>query len=413
MEFLTALPPELAAFADLSARGPAPLLKVTDADGSTPATPLPFADFLALLAAPLPAGEAWPAAGKDLPLPPLEPVTQSTPPPAVPEALWALALAANAEASAPATALSTGDAAPVSAVSLADAKPAAIALPALPSAAPSDAGAFASPPAASSLEPLAALAAAGSEAAAVEVAAQRVAEGQAKAAAAPSWFESFAHERRLERPPPALAAANAPSQANALAATAAPVVEAAAARRMDAPKVVAPVVAAGDAPSIVHGDWLAPATSHTGAATTAASPPPVDVRTPNWHETFANRVQWLVDQQVGEAHIKLNPPELGAVDVKISLVDDKTFVQLTTATAAARDELSQSLPRLRELFTLSGLELGGASVQNGREGQQAAHGYGGGSAPTHSGQPAPFAEDLDEPPAYVPRRSLGRIDVFA
>ena len=134
---------------------------------------------------------------------------------------------------------------------------------------------------------------------------------------------------------------------------------------------------------------------------------PVDTRSPTWHEAFASRVQWLVDTQVGEAHIKLNPPELGAVDVKISLVDDKTYVQLTTATAAARDELSQSLPRLRELFTASGLELGGASVHNGRDGQQSAYGQGqdqgaGLMRPSSAGV-SPFSAGADELPAWARR----------
>jgi flagellar hook-length control protein FliK len=120
-------------------------------------------------------------------------------------------------------------------------------------------------------------------------------------------------------------------------------------------------------------------------------------------------VQWLVDQRVGEAHIKLNPPELGAVDVKVSLVDDKTYVQLTTATAAARDELAQSLPRLRELLTVSGLELGGASVHNGRDGREPGHHHGA-SVPERG---AAFAELGDEPSRGVPRRVLGRIDIFA
>ena len=110
-----------------------------------------------------------------------------------------------------------------------------------------------------------------------------------------------------------------------------------------------------------------------GALPPPASPAaPVDPRTPHWHEAFASRLHWLVDHHVGEARIKLNPPELGALDVKISLQDDKTFVQLTAASSAARDELAQSLPRLRELLPPSGLELGGATVNGGRDGPASA-----------------------------------------
>ncbi len=96
---------------------------------------------------------------------------------------------------------------------------------------------------------------------------------------------------------------------------------------------------------------------------------PIDTRAEHWHDALASRVQVLVDQHVGEAHIKLNPPELGSVDIKISLVDDKTFVQLTAGNSAARDELTQSLPRLRELLSSNGLSFGGASVHGGSTGQ--------------------------------------------
>src|SRR5690606_35703929 len=126
------------------------------------------------------------------------------------------------------------------------------------------------------------------------------------------------------------------------------------------------------------------------------------------------RIQWLVDHRVGEARIKLNPPELGAVDVKISLVDDKTFVQLTAATAAARDELAQGLPRLRELFVASGIALGGASAHGGRAGRTDHDGAAGYAAAAWASTPG----DLDDAaPAMTAARSTaarpGRIDTFA
>jgi flagellar hook-length control protein FliK len=132
---------------------------------------------------------------------------------------------------------------------------------------------------------------------------------------------------------------------------------------------------------------------------------------PTWHEAFASRVQWLVDTQVGEARIKLNPPELGAVDVKISLVDDQTFVQLTAATAGARDELAHGLPRLRELLTASGLELGGATVQSGADGRRDSGGHAAHAAQAERrGLERAFG---DTPATPAPRRAAGRIDVFA
>jgi hypothetical protein len=86
-------------------------------------------------------------------------------------------------------------------------------------------------------------------------------------------------------------------------------------------------------------------------------------------------------------------------------------VQLTAGSSAARDELTQSLPRLRELLSASGLSLGGASVHGGSGGQ------GGGAPAPRVAVPAyaPFAvaDDDELGPVRATARATGRIDLFA
>jgi flagellar hook-length control protein FliK len=193
-----------------------------------------------------------------------------------------------------------------------------------------------------------------------------------------------------------------------------------------APISVALPAAAGDASSgSASASAFAPAGSHgtsssSAAGTSAAAPQlpaqfqaPVDAHAARWHDAMASRIQWLVDHNVGEAQIKLNPPELGALDVKISMQDDKTFVQMTTHTSAARDELAQSLPRLRELLSSSGLDLGGATVSHGRDERGAFQ-----PAPSPISRADSFAAlGADETPIEVPHLSrlsgASRIDLFA
>ncbi|HVY63526.1 MAG TPA: flagellar hook-length control protein FliK, partial [Gammaproteobacteria bacterium] len=175
---------------------------------------------------------------------------------------------------------------------------------------------------------------------------------------------------------------------------------------------LSPAAAPAHAPGAPHaGGAPAPAASAPAAASPGA---PLDTRADHWHEALASRVQVLVDQHVGEARIKLSPPELGSLDVKISLVEDKTFVQLTAGTAAARDELAQSLPRLRDLFSASGLSLGGATVQGGWGGQA---GEAGRDTAPRSAAPAfsPLAAVADQElePVRAATRAAGRIDLFA
>jgi flagellar hook-length control protein FliK len=165
---------------------------------------------------------------------------------------------------------------------------------------------------------------------------------------------------------------------------------------------------------------LAPQGAGAAASATAAQPnaqlpahlgAPVDAHAERWHEALASRIHWLVDHEVGVAQIKLNPPELGALDVKISMHDDKTYVQMTAHTSAARDELSQSLPRLRELMSASGLDLGGATVSGGRDDRS---GYQAAAQPVASARPSgPDAADILADLPRVRPLSASRIDLFA
>jgi len=432
MELLTSLPADFAAIADASARGPAPLLRSPETQGTPAPAATPFALCLALLTAEAPGGEAWPPAGKELPVLPLDVAAETDEATELaPSPLPAFAPPAFAQSALP-TQLLLGAAPEPALPSATTAVPlplpptaAEVAPPALPGGDLPTPDALA-PHALADFDPLAGLASADAEPTPLDAAAPQAATATAKTAPAPSWLDAFIDERRLQRPAAATptdvraAAAPAPAAAAPLAAAAAvdaPVVVQGAGRRSELPKIVVSGMPAAESPSASRAEWLAPAAGHSAATGAAAPPPsppgaPVDLRSPNWQEAFANRVQWLVDTQVGEAHIKLNPPDLGAVDVKISLVDDKTYVQLTTATAATRDELANGLARLRELFTNSGLELGGASVHNGRAGQQGGQGEAG-AALGHSAPFASLAADFDDLPALAPRHAQGRIDIFA
>ena len=121
---------------------------------------------------------------------------------------------------------------------------------------------------------------------------------------------------------------------------------------------------------------------------------------------LAERLHWMIDHNLGEARIKLNPPQLGAIDIKITLAEDQTFVQFTASQAGAREIIESALPRLRELLGAAGLALGGATV--------------GGEA-TSREQPevrwgaVPELEPLDvlEPAVRAAALADGLIDIYA
>ena len=71
---------------------------------------------------------------------------------------------------------------------------------------------------------------------------------------------------------------------------------------------------------------------------------------------------WMVRQEVQSASIKLNPPHLGPLEVKVSFANDQVNVSFTSHHAPVREALDASMPRLREMLGDNGLQLGDANV---------------------------------------------------
>ena len=76
-----------------------------------------------------------------------------------------------------------------------------------------------------------------------------------------------------------------------------------------------------------------------------------------WQQVVGQRLSHMVAQGAREAQIQLDPPELGKLGVRVSLIGDEASVQFTSQHAAVRDLLESNVPRLRELLADEGLNL--------------------------------------------------------
>lgn len=74
----------------------------------------------------------------------------------------------------------------------------------------------------------------------------------------------------------------------------------------------------------------------------------------------------LQDGDVRTVELRLDPPELGKVTVRISVVGEEARVVFAAAQGGARELLESTLPRLREMFEEAGLTLGEAAVDSGK-----------------------------------------------
>ena len=90
----------------------------------------------------------------------------------------------------------------------------------------------------------------------------------------------------------------------------------------------------------------------------------------------------MVSQGVQQAEIRLDPPELGHMMVRVQVQGDQTQVQFHVTQTQTRDLVEQAIPRLRELLAEQGMQLTDSNVSqggkeqdgSGEQGEGAGHG---------------------------------------
>jgi flagellar hook-length control protein FliK len=159
-----------------------------------------------------------------------------------------------------------------------------------------------------------------------------------------------------------------------------------------------------------------PTSQAPAAATTSL--PTLSVSTPlaqgDWDQGLGERIQWMVNRKVQGAQIRLNPTQLGPMEVRIQVHNDQASIQFSSAHSVVREALEAALPRLRELLESSGVELVDVDVS----GQSSAGGQRARDEDGALGRGTPLIDAaggsemvLETPIDYVPEN--GRLDLFA
>lgn len=79
------------------------------------------------------------------------------------------------------------------------------------------------------------------------------------------------------------------------------------------------------------------------------------LRHPEWSDEVSQRIRWAIGNQLQTAELKINPPQLGPVEVRVSVDADRQMtVTLASQHALVRETLTDNLPRLRELMSEHG-----------------------------------------------------------
>lgn len=97
---------------------------------------------------------------------------------------------------------------------------------------------------------------------------------------------------------------------------------------------------------------------------------PANILKPEGQTQFAEKIRWIVNARNSFAEIRLDPPELGSVQVKVNMAGEAAAVSFVVQSQQARDALDQALPKLRDMLSQQGIELGQSSVQQDHQQQQ-------------------------------------------
>lgn len=81
-----------------------------------------------------------------------------------------------------------------------------------------------------------------------------------------------------------------------------------------------------------------------------------------WRDEVGQKLTWMVSNHRQQADLVLNPPQLGRIEVTLSLDGNQASASFTSPHATVREALENSMTRLREVLADAGVTLGQTHV---------------------------------------------------
>ncbi|WP_245792289.1 flagellar hook-length control protein FliK [Teredinibacter waterburyi] len=142
---------------------------------------------------------------------------------------------------------------------------------------------------------------------------------------------------------------------------------------------------------------------------------PVTIRfgQPEWAGMVAERSAMMAAQKITSAELRLDPPELGPLQVRVTVnAHDQASVNFVSANPNVREALDQTASRLRELLEQQGVDLTDVNVSDQSSQQQHSDEHGGDGHSDRGTQPSHETADAANTDEIVHTASYG-IDHYA
>lgn len=154
------------------------------------------------------------------------------------------------------------------------------------------------------------------------------------------------------------------------------------------------------------------------AAESSAAHIQTPVGAPGWDNEVGEKLTWLVNKHETRADLVLNPPELGRIEVSISLKGDQASASFVSANPTVREAIENAVPRLREVLQDAGISLGQTQVGAESFQQSTANREKGDNSSRSGNAGATIAQPLTSgvsgtAAAQILRRGNGLVDTFA
>ncbi|BBP01215.1 flagellar hook-length control protein FliK [Sulfuriferula nivalis] len=94
------------------------------------------------------------------------------------------------------------------------------------------------------------------------------------------------------------------------------------------------------------------------------------VGTPAWDQSLSQKIVWMSNNAQQTASLTLNPPDLGPLQIVLSVNNDQANATFIAAQPEVRLAIEAAMPKLREMMSDAGIQLGQANVSSGNTPQQ-------------------------------------------
>ena len=128
-----------------------------------------------------------------------------------------------------------------------------------------------------------------------------------------------------------------------------------------------------DAPLPAGMNLSSNASTHATQTAAATAVITAHVASPGWDRGLGEKVLWMAGQQLQVAELHLNPPELGPLQITLTMNNDQASAQFVSQHASVREAIEAAMPRLREMLAEGGITLGNTNVGAESFREQAQH----------------------------------------